>query len=311
MTLGYSLRQGCHGLAPQGRGGQHVGFVHAGQAAVACRGSLEGIAGHAFDFRDAVGGDVARPSLVLLAFDLVLTEINIPGEFADDFEVAIDQALRAEGRNSSQGRTQSSRSQIDIEAELLAQTQKSRLGARAETASIPTSIRRWLREELHRPNGSRPEFRAEGASRSGRSRLRQKGVREIANLWLKAVAQSPKSWTAARMTSGPIPSPGNTAIVFRSSRHCIESEFSQACVAVCCGGARLDAAHLVNDRKQVAVSHFFFRVRHRNRHCIAVGEFRVSCLIAEFVESRTQCIPSGVLTQAQAGATARRLSRGV
>ena len=56
----------------------------------------------------------------------------------------------------------------------------------------------------------------------------------------------------------------------------------------------------MNDGQQVAVRHFFFRIRHCNGHCIAVGELRVSGLIAEFIEARAQGVAARVLAQHQA-----------
>ena len=105
--------------------------------AVAGGGALERITGHALDFRDGVFGHVASASFVPFALHFVLAEINVARQFADDFEVAIAQALGTQRRNSAQRRPQANGPQIDVKPEFLAEAEQPGFRARAKRQRFP------------------------------------------------------------------------------------------------------------------------------------------------------------------------------
>src|SRR5579862_2017671 len=100
---------------------------------------------------------------------------------------------------------------------------------------------------------------------------------------------------AARVTSGPIPSPGRTAIVFCT---CVINQtvsFFEAGQpsgygrrALSGGDLRMASADLMDERDQIAIRDFFFGVGARDREPVELGKFRFGGLEAEIRQARAK-----------------------
>src|SRR6185437_2241550 len=114
-------------VAPKHGGGEDVGLVHAGDAAIAAFGALEGEAGDTLDFGGGVDGGIASEALGGFLAQLVFTEIDVAGQFADNFEVAAFDALGAHADGA----------QINEQAELLAQGEEAAFRTNVERELVP------------------------------------------------------------------------------------------------------------------------------------------------------------------------------
>ena len=94
-------------------------------------GALESVASHALDFGFGILGYVAGAFDAVVAAAFVGAEINIAGEFADDFEIYAAGALGAERRNSDQRFADADGAEIDVEIEAAAQCQQAAFWALA------------------------------------------------------------------------------------------------------------------------------------------------------------------------------------
>src|SRR5271170_7600839 len=120
--------------------------------------------------------------------------------------------------------------------------------------------------------------------------------------WPNAEAQSSSSCTAALVTSGPMPSPGKRAIVFRNAAMekllCV---LAHVCSrgARCCGSRRGIAANLVDDADQIAIRDFLLGIGYRNREAVTFGKLGVGRLISKFRQARAIRVATRVLSQHQ------------
>src|SRR6185437_6356516 len=103
---------------------------------------------------------------------------------------------------------------------------------------------------------------------------------------------------AARVTSGPMPSPARTAIFFFTvvipGDPCDFVSSTRGGVRFGGGAA---AAHLVNNGQQIAIGYLLIGVGTGGGAGVALGQFGVRGLVAEFVEARTQGAAPGMLAE--------------
>src|SRR6185437_78598 len=124
-------------VAPKHGGGEDVGLVHAGDAAIAAFGALEGEAGDTLYFGGGVDGGIASEALGGFLAQLVFTEIDVAGQFADNFEVAAFDALGAQRRDALQRGAHADGAQINEQAELLAQGEEAAFRTNVERELVP------------------------------------------------------------------------------------------------------------------------------------------------------------------------------
>src|SRR5579864_8064259 len=134
----------CDYFAPECGRGEDVGFVDAGQVSLTRGGALERIAGYSFDFCRAVVGDIAGARMAVVAMEFVGAEVDIAREFADDFEIAAGDALRAEGRNSLESVAQADGAKVNVQAEFFSQGEQAAFG----------TVREWERVPLRAADGA-------------------------------------------------------------------------------------------------------------------------------------------------------------
>ena len=141
-------RHARHRLPPQPRSRQHVGLVHRRHPPRPNPGSLERKSRDALDLRHAVAGQVRSALIRALAFRLVLAEIDIAHQLADNLE--IDLRLRAQPQRAkpAQRLAQLDRPHVRVDAQRLPQRQKARLRPAVQRLRIP--LRPAHRAQQHR-----------------------------------------------------------------------------------------------------------------------------------------------------------------
>ena len=131
-------------LAPEHARLHHVELLGRGHLVAALAGEVEGDPGDALDLAGRVdlGVDGALRA-VLQGHDLLrLAEIDAAGELAHDDDVEALDHLALQGGGVGEGRVADRRAQVGEQAEILAQAQEARLGARPHRARRPISARR-------------------------------------------------------------------------------------------------------------------------------------------------------------------------
>src|SRR5271154_4233526 len=118
--------------------------------AVAGGGALEGVAGHALDFENGILSQVAGFFLRYLVF----AEVNVSGQLAHDFKIAVAEPLRTKRRDGAQRGAQANGTQIDVKAEFLANAEQASLGARAERKRLPLRPADGAEQDRVRPAAS-------------------------------------------------------------------------------------------------------------------------------------------------------------
>ena len=126
---------GHDGAPPQTHGGQHVGLVDRGQFAAPTLRRAKGHVRHPLDFVSAVKHGVV--GAVAIAGFLTFAEIDSAGQFAHEEHVHAFQQVRPQGRMLDQRRPGLHRPQVGEEAEVLANLQKTLLGAHAGVGVRP------------------------------------------------------------------------------------------------------------------------------------------------------------------------------
>src|SRR6516162_9162406 len=100
----YRGKYGPHGVdrtAPQLRAGQHVGLVNRAEPARAAFGPCEAKRSDTLNLRGGVGFGVEGALDTSLHPVAAFTEVHSAGQFANDFDVQIAEALWLEWRNAS------------------------------------------------------------------------------------------------------------------------------------------------------------------------------------------------------------------
>jgi len=149
------------GLTPQAGAFQHIRLVDAEQlfAAAACQ--FKRGAGDPFDFKDAVALRVVGFRTVCAFPAPVVAEIHAAGQFADKHNVdALGGDRRMQRAGAGQGRMQDSRTQVGIQAQLAAQTQKRAFRSLVARQRVP----------LRTANGAQQDRVASAAGHDGGGR---------------------------------------------------------------------------------------------------------------------------------------------
>src|ERR1700720_3097463 len=124
-------------LAPERGSCEHIGFIDAGQAALARGSALERIARHTFDLSRVIFRDVARARMAIITMQFVCAEIDVAREFAHDFKIATRYSVGAKRRNSLQRMVQTDRAKINVETEFLANREEAAFRAICERKRVP------------------------------------------------------------------------------------------------------------------------------------------------------------------------------
>ena len=101
--------QANYGLTPQHRSGQNIGLVDAGEPPPARGGPLQRVLRYALHFGNAVNRLVACDLGARLHHRFVPTKINVAGQLADDFQIAVDDPIEAQWRNCAKRFAQAQR----------------------------------------------------------------------------------------------------------------------------------------------------------------------------------------------------------
>src|SRR5216684_8789640 len=143
------------------------------------------------------------------------------------------------------------------------------------------------------------------------------------NWWWNSCAVSRRTAVAARVTSGPIPSPGNNTMVFfmanpgqenrnlapslsEGMRRIRQHAASKYPVISSCGrggfrryGDSAAANYLVRDGYHVALANIFLLVGERRNAAIDLREFHVARFVSQIPQAQAQSVAPGVLAEDQ------------
>src|SRR3990170_2967778 len=152
-----------HDLAPEPRGGQHVGLVHARQATPAPAGQLEGDPHDAADLRLGVPQRVhADTPLGGASFLRRPPEIEAAGQLAHDQHVHAAQERRAQGRAWRQRRLDGHRAEIGEQLQPAAQGEERLRGTDGGFRVAPFRPADGTQEDRIGPGADRQVFVADG-----------------------------------------------------------------------------------------------------------------------------------------------------